>query len=63
VSDNPTQHAEYEAGDTYSYRSVTQLHVVTWTRDAEGVWWPDDDRGCTATDDDIRQAREGSPDV
>lgn len=39
-----------------SYRSVTQGHVVTWTRDESGKWWPDDfiERGATASDDDVR---------
>jgi hypothetical protein len=48
---------EYAPGDTYSYRSVTQGHTVTWTRDDEGTWRADDDRGVTATDADVRIAR------
>lgn len=46
----------FKAGDTYSYVSVTQGHLVTWTRNAVGAWTADDDRNAVATDDDVRQA-------
>lgn len=52
----PSEPVTFRAGDTMSYRSVTQGHVVTWTRDEAGKWWPDDfiERGATASDDDVR---------
>ena len=47
----------YIPGDTFSYHSVTQGHLVTWTRDAEGIWHADDNREATATDHDVRIAQ------
>lgn len=42
---------------TYVYRSITQGHLVTWTRHSDGTWRADDGRDATATDSDIHQAR------
>lgn len=48
--------------DTYTYRSVTGGHIVTWTRDDHGTWHADDGRGDTATDADIEEARAATDD-
>jgi len=48
-----TPRPPFGVGDTFSYRSVTQGHKVTWTRDAQGQWWADDGRAMFATDEDV----------
>lgn len=43
----------FQEGDQFSYRSVTQGHLVTWTRNDSGVWTADDGRDMPAYDRDV----------
>lgn len=59
-----TEHfGEYVEGDTYTYRSVTTLEMVTWTRDAVGNWTASDGRDAVATDADVAVQRAADRDV
>lgn len=55
---------EFAEGDHCAYVSVTQGHLVTWTRDADG-WWHADDESWThrgpASDDEVREAIAAMP--